>query len=115
MTKNQKILRIVLIVIAIVAIALLLWLIFDTGGPTEINYQGGENGELGFGNMVSNGQVKAVYVNGATVYILSVQHAAEQDISVDSFYKHPSSAADYFCYITSYSPLTEADVLGVNC
>ncbi len=112
MTKNQKILRIVLIVIAIVAIALLLWLIFDTGGPTEINYQGGENGELGFVNMVSNGQVKAVYVNGATVYILSVQHAAEQDISVESFYKNPSSAADYFCYITSYSQLTEAEVIG---
>ena len=114
MTKNQKILRIVLIVIAIVAIALLLWLIFDTGGPTEINYQGGENGELGFVNMVSNGQVKAVYVNGATVYILSVQHAAEQDISVESFYKNPSSAADYFCYITSYSQLTEAEVIGEN-
>ena len=114
MTKNQKILRIVLIVIAIVAIALLLWLIFDTGGPTEINYQGGENGELGFVNMVSSGQVKAVYVNGATVYILSVQHAAEQDISVESFYKNPSSAADYFCYITSYSQLTEAEVIGEN-
>ena len=114
MTKNQKILRIVLIVIAIVAIALLLWLIFDTGGPTEINYQGGENGELGFVNMVSTGQVKAVYVNGATVYILSVQHAAEQDISVESFYKNPSSAADYFCYITSYSQLTEAEVIGEN-
>ena len=46
MTKNQKILRIVLIVIALVVIALLLWMIFDTGGPEEIDYQTDEEGRL---------------------------------------------------------------------
>ena len=55
MTKNQKILRIVLIVIALVVIALLLWMIFDTGGPEEIDYQTDEEGGLGLVDMIIDG------------------------------------------------------------
>ena len=95
MTKNQKILRIVLIVIAIVVIALLLWMIFDTGGPEEIDYQTDEEGRLGLVDMIVEGQVQAVYVNGYSAYVLTV----DQQMSTADFLKNPTSSAKYFCYM----------------
>lgn len=94
MTKNQKILRIVLIVIALVVIALLLWMIFDTGGPEEIDYQTDEEGRQGLVNMIINGEVQAVYVNGYTAYVLTVNKMSTKD-----FLKNPTSNAEYFCYM----------------
>ena len=94
MTKNQKILRIVLIVIALVVIALLLWMIFDTGGPEEIDYQTDEEGRLGLVDMIVDGQVQAVYVNGYTAYVLTVNKMSTKD-----FLKNPTSNAEYFCYM----------------
>ena len=88
MTKNQKILRIVLIVIALVVIALLLWMIFDTGGPEEIDYQTDEEGRLGLVDMIVDGQVQAVYVNGYTAYVLTVNKMSTKD-----FLKNPTSNA----------------------
>ena len=95
MTKNQKILRIVLIVVAIVVIALLLWMIFDTGGPEEIDYQTDENGRQGLVGMIVNGEVQAVYVNGYTAYVLTV----DQQMNTQDFLKNPTSSAKYFCYM----------------
>ena len=94
MTKNQKILRIVLIVIALVVIALLLWMIFDKGGPEEIDYQTDEEGRQGLVNMIINGEVQAVYVNGYTAYVLTVNKMSTKD-----FLKNPTSNAEYFCYL----------------
>ena len=94
MTKNQKILRIVLIVIALVVIALLLWMIFDNGGPEEIDYQTDEEGRQGLVNMIINGEVQAVYVNGYTAYVLTVNKMSTKD-----FLKNPTSNAEYFCYM----------------
>ena len=99
MTKNQKILRIVLIVVAIVVIALLLWMIFDTGGPEEIDYQTDESGRQGLVGMIVNGEVQAVYVNGYTAYVLTVDHAVEQQMTTADFLKNPTSSAKYFCYM----------------
>lgn len=93
MTKNQKILRIVLIVIALVVIALLLWMIFDKGGPEEIDYQTDEDRQ-GLVNMIINGEVQAVYVNGYTAYVLTVNKMSTED-----FLKNPTSNAEYFCYL----------------
>ena len=95
MTKNQKILRIVLIVIALVVIALLLWMIFDTGGPEEIDYQTDEEGRLGLVDMIVDGQVQAVYVNGYTAYVLTV----DQQMTTADFLRNPTSNAKYFCYM----------------
>ena len=95
MTKNQKILRIVLIVVAIVVIALLLWMIFDTGGPDEIDYQTDESGRQGLVGMIVNGEVQAVYVNGYTAYVLTV----DQQMNTQDFLKNPTSSAKYFCYM----------------
>ena len=95
MTKNQKILRIVLIVVAIVVIALLLWMIFDKGGPEEIDYQTDENGRQGLVGMIVNGEVQAVYVNGYTAYVLTV----DQQMNTQDFLKNPTSSAKYFCYM----------------
>ena len=95
MTKNQKILRIVLIVVAIVVIALLLWMIFDKGGPDEIDYQTDENGRQGLVGMIVNGEVQAVYVNGYTAYVLTV----DQQMDTQDFLKNPTSSAKYFCYM----------------
>ena len=95
MTKNQKILRIVLIVVAIVVIALLLWMIFDRGGPEEIDYQTDENGRQGLVGMIVNGEVQAVYVNGYTAYVLTV----DQQMNTQDFLKNPTSSAKYFCYM----------------
>lgn len=95
MTKNQKILRIVLIVIALVVIALLLWMIFDTGGPEEIDYQTDEEGRLGLVDMIVDGQVQAVYVNGYTAYVLTV----DQQMTTVDFLRNPTSNAKYFCYM----------------
>ena len=95
MTKNQKILRIVLIVVAIVVIALLLWMIFDTGGPEEIDYQTDESGRQGLVGMIVNGEVQAVYVNGYTAYVLTV----DQQMNTQDFLKNPTSSAKYFCYM----------------
>ena len=94
MTKNQKILRIVLIVVAIVVIALLLWMIFDSGGPGEIDYQTDEDRQ-GLVNMIINGEVQAVYVNGYTAYVLTV----DQQMNTQDFLKNPTSSAKYFCYM----------------
>ena len=95
MTKKQKILRIVLIVIALVVIALLLWMIFDTGGPEEIDYQTDEEGRLGLVDMIVDGQVQAVYVNGYTAYVLTV----DQQMTTADFLRNPTSNAKYFCYM----------------
>ena len=95
MTKNQKILRIVLIVIALVVIALLLWMIFDTGGPEEIDYQTDEEGRLGLVDMIVDGQVQAVYVNAYTAYVLTV----DQQMTTADFLRNPTSNAKYFCYM----------------
>ena len=86
MTKNQKILRIVLIVIALVVIALLLWMIFDTGGTEEIDYQTDEEGRLGLVDMIVDGQVQAVYVNGNTAYGLNVG----QKVTTAGFLRKPT-------------------------
>ena len=95
MTKNQKILRIVLIVVAIVVIALLLWMLFDTGGPDEIDYQTDESDRQGLVGMIVNGEVQAVYVNGYTAYVLTV----DQQMNTQDFLKNPTSSAKYFCYM----------------
>ena len=95
MTKNQKILRIVLIVVAIVVIALLLWMIFDKGGPDEIDYQTDESDRQGLVGMIVNGEVQAVYVNGYTAYVLMV----DQQMDTQDFLKNPTSSAKYFCYM----------------
>ena len=87
--------RIVLIVVAIVVIALLLWMIFDTGGPDEIDYQTDESGRQGLVGMIVNGEVQAVYVNGYTAYVLTV----DQQMNTQDFLKNPTSSAKYFCYM----------------
>ena len=71
--------------LSVVVIALLLWMIFSPEGPKEIDYQTDEENRKGLVDMIVNGEVQAVYVNGYTAYVLTV----EQGIGTQEFYKNP--------------------------
>ncbi|MDE6550694.1 MAG: ATP-dependent zinc metalloprotease FtsH [Clostridia bacterium] len=72
----------------------MLWLLFNTGGPAEIDFNSADRNSLV--SMIEEGKVKAIYVSGGyTAYILTTS----SKYGVDEFYKKPSGRADYYAQL----------------
>ncbi|MDE5618035.1 MAG: ATP-dependent zinc metalloprotease FtsH [Clostridia bacterium] len=88
----------------------MLWLLFNKGGPSEIDYYSSQEGRNSLESLVEEGKVKAIYVSGGyTAYILT----SDSKYGIEEFYKKPSGKATYFAQLP-YRYSLENTVITVN-
>lgn len=102
MSKKAGIIRTLIVIVALIAVIVLIWLMLGTGQkPAELPYDG--SGES-FVTMLKNGEIQAVYVvNGSDAYILKKNSTTSYDV----FKKNPAKAADYHVETGGYTAILQ--------
>ncbi len=102
MSKKAGIIRTVIVIVALIALIVLIWVMLGTGKkPAELPYDGSDDS---FVTMLENGEIQAVYVvNGSDAYILKKNSATDYE----TFKKNPAKAADYHVETGGYAAILQ--------
>lgn len=102
MSKKAGIIRTVIVIVALIALVVLIWVMLGTGKkPAELPYDGSGDS---FVTMLENGEIQAVYVvNGSDAYILKKNSAT----GYETFKKNPAKVADYHVETGGYTAILQ--------